>query len=133
MVASHWLIVSGAGEGWWAGSTYGPRFMADTIPVLAFLSVPALVKLLDPGISPWLRNGALVLAAMSILMHVPGAWSKPANCWSIEPPSVDADPSRVWDWSDAQALEPVRVVLDGGSIRDAVLRTCDDLLEQPGT
>ena len=37
----------------------------------------------------------------------------------------------LWDWSDAQALEPVRVVLDGGSIRDAVLRTCDDLLSDP--
>ena len=131
IVVTHWALVSGAGEGWWAGSTYGPRFMADIIPALAFLSVPAVAKLVSQRSerSTRLRRATLALAAVSVLMHAPGAWSKPASCWSLEPPRVDEDTSRVWDWDDLQALEPVRVVLDGGSVRDAVLRRCDHLLD----
>ncbi len=132
-VLAQWLVVSGSGEAWWAGATYGPRFMADTIPALAFMSIPVTISLVQPEARRSLRWSAIALASVSVAMHLPGAWSKPAHCWNLDPPRVDDDPSRVWDWGDLQALEPARVVVNGGSPRDAILRKCDDILDQAPT
>jgi hypothetical protein len=129
IVVAHWLVVSGAGEGWWAGATYGPRFMADMIPIAAFLAIPAVVALVERRTRPLVRGAAAALGVVSILMHLPGAWSKPAHCWNLEPPRVDDDPARVWDWSDMQALEPIRMLADGASPREAVMGSCDELLD----
>ncbi|HVM40714.1 MAG TPA: hypothetical protein VM618_08060 [Acidimicrobiia bacterium] len=129
----HLVVVSAAGEAWWAGSAYGPRFMADLLPVLVLLALPAVERLARPASADGWRRAALAAAIVSVVMHLPGAWSKPAQCWNLDPVPVDVDPSRVWHWDDLQAWRPMRVLLDTGSPQDAVFQRCDDLLQRrPG-
>jgi hypothetical protein len=125
----HLIVVSGAGEDWWAGASYGPRFMADLLPVAALLALPAVAAVSRAGARRWWVRSSLALALVSVLMNLPGAWSKPAQCWSLDPVRVDDDPSRVWDWRDPQALRPVRVLRETHSVKDAVFQRCDALLD----
>ena len=125
-VTLHWLVVSGSGELWWAGATYGPRFFADMIPFFAYLAVP-LIDCLLKGSHRKAGIAVAVLAVASVLVHVPGAWSKPAHCWNLQPNPVDEEPSRVWDPADWQPAEPLRVIADGGTLKDAALGRCGDL------
>jgi hypothetical protein len=126
MVVAHLVVVSGSGESWWAGNSFGPRFMADTIPLLALLAIPAVEALRsNPG---WLRRGAFVLLGLSVAANGIGAWSKPAACWNVDPVLIDIDPSRVWDWDDMQLLRPFEVWDETGSLREASLGRCNDLL-----
>ncbi len=126
IVAVHLVLVSGSGESWWAGNSFGPRFMAETVPWLALLAIPAVTALADRA--GWLRRGAVLLLALSIAANAIGAWSKPAACWNVDPVLIDIDPSRVWSWDDMQLLRPVEVLADTGSIREATLGRCNDLL-----
>jgi hypothetical protein len=125
VVVAHLVVVSGSGEAWWAGASYGPRFMADVLPELLLLALPVVALLAAEGAGAAWRGVVVGLAVLSVAWHLPGAWSKPAQCWNVDPVSVDLDPSRVWDWGDLQALRPVRVVADGGSVRDAVFERCE--------
>lgn len=126
MTIAHLLIVSAAGESWWAGNSFGPRFMADTIPWLAMLAIPAVEAVVaEPG---WLRRGAVVLLGLSVAANAIGAWSKPAACWNVDPVLIDIDPSRVWAWDDMQLLRPFEVFDETGSLREASLGRCNDLL-----
>ena len=126
IVVVHLVVVSGSGESWWAGNSFGPRFMADTIPWLALLAVPAIEALRsNPG---WRRRGAYVLLGLSIAANAIGAWSKPAACWNVDPVLIDIDPSRVWAWDDLQLLRPFEVLDETGSLREATLGRCNDLL-----
>ncbi|MEM9518236.1 MAG: hypothetical protein AAGA37_02865 [Actinomycetota bacterium] len=126
MVSAHIVIVSGAGESWWAGNSFGPRFLADAVPWLVLLAMPAVDHLADHA--GWLRRGAVVLLGLSIATNAIGAWSKPAACWNVDPVLIDIDPSRVWAWDDMQLLRPFEVFGETGSIREATLSRCNDLL-----
>jgi hypothetical protein len=126
VVVAHLIVVAGSGEAWWAGASYGPRFMADVVPELVLLAMPVVAAAGARTLGRAWQAAIVGLAALSVAMHAPGAWSKPAQCWNVEPVSIDLDPGRVWDWGDMQALRPARVVSDGGSLRDAVLQRCDD-------
>ena len=126
MTVVHLVVVSGSGESWWAGNSFGPRFMADTIPWLALLAVPAVIALAErPG---WLRRGAVIVLSLSIAANAIGALSKPAACWNVDPVLIDIDPSRVWDWDDLQLLRPFEVLDDTGSLREASLGRCNEFL-----
>lgn len=107
---------------WWAGHSYGPRFMTEAVPQLVVLALPAVDVVfawerLRAG-SPR-RGGAVtaavavvVLAAWSVAFHAVGSVAGASGCWNRYPVDVDQDPSRVWSLSEAQVLEPVRRVLD---------------------
>ena len=124
-VLVHLIVVSGSGEDWWAGVAYGPRFMADTIPALVLLALPAVQRLATAGRTAW-TWGAVGLAAASVVMNAPGAWSKPAACWALVPVEVNAE--RVWDWRDPQAFRPIKTMIDGASVGDAIFGRCDSYL-----
>jgi hypothetical protein len=121
-VCGHLLAVSGSGL--FSGASYGPRYTADLIPVLVVLALPA-VEAIFGSPQKAIAMAALVLAGVSVLMHAPGAISKPSECWNAVPNDISSHQGRVWDWTDLQALRGVRVLRETGSVRDALLQGCD--------
>jgi hypothetical protein len=94
-VAFH-LGVVGSWRVWWGGSCWGSRLAAEIVPVLGLLAARPIGWLLD---RKW---GVAVLAVIGVA----GAWVHgvamftPALKWNAIPPGVDADPGRLWDWTD---------------------------------
>ena len=101
IVVLHWLVVSRFPH-WWAGHSYGPRFMTDVVPFLAYFvafNFEALGKL-----SGWkLRASSsciVLLATASIILHGIGATSNRPHHWNVVPTNIDRNPARLWDWRD---------------------------------
>lgn len=89
---------------WWAGWSFGPRFLTDVVPwfvLLAIMGVKGMLKV------PVYRNAQVfagaILLALSIFIHARGATSPATAMWNARP-SVDEHPERVWDWRDPQFL-----------------------------
>jgi hypothetical protein len=86
---------------WWAGHTYGPRYMLDVLPLLVPLATAGLARL-QP------RRPATVLAIValtwSILVAGTGAFVFPHERWNTDPSDVDRHHERLWDWNDPQIL-----------------------------
>ncbi len=85
--------------GWWGGWCYGPRYLTDILPFLAFLLVPVWARIRT---SSRLR----VVFALSVLaalwVQVVGAYYYHRGLWENWPVNVDRDTSRLWDWSDTE-------------------------------
>lgn len=124
------LAVSAYGEKWWAGHSYGPRFMTEAVVLLAPL---ALVVIFGPGEdhgspatghagSRWRLLGVMAIAA-SVFTHMMGAQVAGVRCWNREPVDVDRDPSIVWDVARPQVLEGARLVIRG-EVQEAAGREC---------
>jgi hypothetical protein len=98
------LILYGKFDNWWAGYTYGPRYMTDVLPVLTLLLVPGLVPL-------WQRRAVRLTAAVMMLYGVAvqctGVYCDDDD-WNRHPISIDVRPERVWDWTDWQVLRAAR-------------------------
>jgi hypothetical protein len=123
----HLLVVSASREGWWAGHAYGPRFMADALPLLAYLAVPAVNSLA----SRWaagearLAGGALAVALVwSVAAHAQGGYLRTAHCWNTVPTDIDRDHERVWSLADPQVLAGWRA-LARLPVRQAFLGPCE--------
>ena len=82
---------------WWAGWSFGPRYVMDTLPALVLL-MAATEGLIAR--KHW-RIPFAILAAYSVAVQAIGAWCYPAG-WNWSPVNVDRDPSRLWDWRDTQ-------------------------------
>jgi hypothetical protein len=123
------LVVSGLSERWWAGHTYGPRFMSDTLPYLALLALPAVDRL---GALAWSGGGAAKAAlagtalavAVSVVVHWQGATLYTTACWNGAPLNVDVHPSRVWSMGDPQVTRGVRVIIENRSYSVAASPYC---------
>lgn len=96
------LVVAASREAWWAGHSFGPRFMSDVLPLLAYLALPAVdVAATWQGV----KRIALVAAVVwSVAVNAQGAYLHAANCWNVTPVDVDANPERVWSLSDPQVI-----------------------------
>ena len=101
IIVAHWLLVS-CFVHWWGGHSYGPRFMTDIVPFLAYFvafNFEALSTL--SGLRLWMARSCIVLlAAISVVMHGIGAVSTESYQWNRVPTDVDAEPARLWDWRD---------------------------------
>ncbi len=124
------LVVSAQNEGWWAGHAFGPRFMSDVLPFLAYLSIPAVEALLGalrastPTAAARLGAGAAALAVVvSVGINAQGAYLRSSTCWNARPMNVDFHPARVWDLHDPQVFAGFRAVASDG-LRDAMLGPC---------
>jgi hypothetical protein len=88
---------------WWAGATYGPRYVLDAVPFATLLIIPAW-----PALTATRARiiGFTTAAAFSALVQLAGAVHYDGKAWDEPPgaPSVDAQPARVWRWSDSQLL-----------------------------
>ena len=119
---------------WWAGTSFGPRFMSDTLPFFFVLSIPFVDWVIAwrserperrPAIYHIAVLGSVVLLACSVLVNAQGGVMRSSICWNLKAhdvASVDQNPARVWSWNDPQ------VVYAFGAIRteglDAALTRC---------
>jgi hypothetical protein len=95
------FVVYGSYSVWWAGHTYGPRYMLDVLPLL----VPTTAILLARSRLSRLTKAATGVALVwSIGVAGLGAFCYPNERWNIEPVDVDRNHSRLWDWSDMQIV-----------------------------
>ncbi|MFT3855277.1 MAG: hypothetical protein QM733_21465 [Ilumatobacteraceae bacterium] len=122
------LVVSAGREAWWAGDSIGPRFLCDTLPMLALLAVPAVDRLLTPRRArTWSRSlataAALAAVVWSVLVNGGAAVMRATSCWNVQPASISADPERVWSVRRPQVVEGyVELVEDGPAA--ALTGTC---------
>jgi hypothetical protein len=93
---------------WWGGHSFGPRLLADVLPLLALGLVPVWPRI---GASGWLRAAFVGLLAVSIGIQVVGAFYYPSPRdvdWNTSPRDVDEAHDRLWDWKDPQILRLLR-------------------------
>jgi 4-amino-4-deoxy-L-arabinose transferase-like glycosyltransferase len=101
------IVVYGAFKIWWAGWSYGPRFLTGTLPALA-LFFGLYIKHINFDMKN--RWNLLVVSIFSILLlwsvfvQIVGAFYYPNGGWDGNPISVDLHPERAWDWKDTQIM-----------------------------
>ena len=143
IILLHWIMISSFGH-WWGGYSYGPRFFTDMLPFLMFLLIP-LFRGWGTDYAPVLQGMLLVLIAFGFFVHARGALVFAAGIeWSWDTGSVanvDADPSRLWDWSDPaflrgfvpgrlERVSEVPVILQAQSAQQEIVFTVD--VHNPG-
>jgi hypothetical protein len=91
-------------ERWYGGYTFGPRYLIDLLPLLAYWLVPYFERSRGAAV-----NAVLALTvAFAVGVQVLGAYCYPNGDWNAKPLSVDVAPQRVWDWRDTQLLRTLR-------------------------
>ncbi len=110
------LAAASYGEHWWAGHSYGPRFLSETLVVLGPLALVVVFGPRPTGRAARLLSVVVapVLVVASVALHAPGALTEVTDCWSRTPVDVDASPRRVNDWSDPQFVAGWRTLVDDG-------------------
>jgi hypothetical protein len=102
------VLMLGGFSVWWGGHSFGPRLLADVLPLLALLLLPVWPRLQG---SPALRAAFLVLLALSVGVQVVGAFYHPSPRsvdWNTSPRDVDEAHDRLWNWTDPQILRLLR-------------------------
>lgn len=125
-----WVSVSAFPQ-WWAGHTFGPRFLTEALAPLFLLALPTVdawvpggpVTLHPPGRARAALAVVVVLSAWSVGVHALGSLSRQTACWNTTPVDVDEDPGRVWSVTDSQVGRSLGTFLDG-DLRRAVLGPC---------
>jgi hypothetical protein len=105
IIVSHWLVVSAHGQ-WWAGHSFGPRFMSDMIPYLIYLLIPAIpiIFKIDRIQNIITLSIFILLSLISIYIHYKGANDWETMKWNTSPNNIDINNNRIWDWKDLQFL-----------------------------
>jgi hypothetical protein len=90
---------------WWDGWSYGPRYIADALPVLIYFLIPYF-RYPEFFKSRRIVNFILIVFILiSFLIHTKGALSYRVWVeWNGLPQNVDAKPERMWDWKDPPFL-----------------------------
>ena len=112
------ILVYSAFHCWWAGTTYGPRFFAGSLPMIFILVGIYLDSLGESGSSDkkgnrtYLSIICLVIASLilgSVFVQIVGAFYYPNGNWNDSPATftlgkstVDTDTTRLWDIMDNQ-------------------------------
>jgi hypothetical protein len=119
---------------WWAGTSFGPRFMTETLPFIFVLSLPFVNWIIagrseKPARRPLSYRivvaGAVALLACSVLINAQGGVLRSSICWNLrahDVESVDQNPARVWSWSDPQVVYAFHAIQTEGL--DAALTRC---------
>ncbi len=110
-----WIVYAAAGIGlyllfyssfhyWWAGETYGPRFLVDILPAAALLGADTAQRLWRSAAG---RALLVVLLVWSVGVQAIGVYFD-ANSWNRTPITIDRAPERAWQWGDWQVLRAAR-------------------------
>jgi hypothetical protein len=105
LVATVQMLLIARSRLWYGGFSYGPRLLADVMPCLVILLIPAM-RLIEES-----RTWKLAFASAlvwSILVQGIGAFCYPNGHWDALPQSVDARQERLWDWRDNQIWRTAR-------------------------
>jgi len=84
---------------WWAGHTYGPRYLLDILPLLVPLAAAGMTWVLA---RQWRRRVAAIALVWSIVIAGTGAFVYPNELWNQDPADVDLNHERLWQWRDPQ-------------------------------
>jgi hypothetical protein len=95
------VVQVGFGEEWFGGWCFGPRYLTDLLPFLAWFLVPVWTSLWS---RPVLRAAFVGTVAAALWVQVVGAFYYPSGNWDERPVNVERQPQRLWDWSDNQIL-----------------------------
>ena len=114
MMGVHVLI--GLFSHWWGGYSYGPRLSSAVVPWLGVVLACCMAGqssafragFASPRVLMAERCVAALAIALSIMLNLPGAWSRSAIDWNGKPASVDLHPERLWDWENPQFMTPLR-------------------------
>jgi hypothetical protein len=111
------VVVHAKFQEWWAGYTYGPRYLADVLP--------ALTLFLVYGIEPLCRRRAgqvlvALLALYGVAVQAVGVYAA-ADEWNRTPVPLERAPERVWDWSDLQIVRGLHNGWRGGELARVML------------
>ncbi len=122
IVVLYWGAL-GLFDHWWGGSSFGPRLFTDMLPLFFVLALPTVDALDDRSISKSLRMLTAILVIYSGVINAGGAVLRASWCWNSDPVHVDAQPSRLWDWGDSQAIRGWNVLVRSGPA-EAIGRRC---------
>jgi MFS family permease len=86
---------------WWAGHTYGPRYLLDLLVPLTPFAAIGVERAARAG---WSKALLAVLLAWSIAVAGAGAFVYPHEGWNSDPTEIDQDHARLWDVRDSQIL-----------------------------
>lgn len=90
---------------WWAGHSFGPRYLMDIlIPLAPFGAIGA--AMMARAHAARLAGGLLL--AGSIAVSSLGAFVYPHERWNTDPLSVDHHHDRLWHWHDSQIFRAIR-------------------------
>jgi hypothetical protein len=95
------VVQAGLTEGWFGGWCFGPRYLTDLLPFLAWFLVPLWTRI---WARPVLRAAFVATVVTALWVQVVGAFYYPSGNWDGSPVNVDRQPRRLWDWSDNQIL-----------------------------
>lgn len=102
-VALHVLLYGSFTE-WWAGYTYGPRYLTDVLPALCLFLVYGWIPFRR---RPFVHGLACFLVAYGVAVQIIGVYCADDD-WNRRPMPLELRPSRVWDWDDLQIVRAVR-------------------------
>ncbi len=104
-VIGYWLVFADTTE-WDAGGAYGPRYLTDILPYLAYLMVP-VIQLVTRPIRDYrmlasVACGFLVLSlAWAVFVNGRGSLDWETQLWNSQPTYVTPDSPRLWSWTHA--------------------------------
>ena len=86
IVVAHSIVI-GAASMWWAGHSFGPRFMTDIVPFLVFLTAFnfRLPAAFGPRVQTAVSVAVMVLALTSAFIHAQGALHSETLAWNVIP------------------------------------------------
>ena len=82
---------------WWGGWCFGPRYLTDLLPFLAFSLIAVWPRL---QAAPLLQIAFTLAIVVAVWVQVVGVYHYPSGQWDIQPLNVDEHPERFWDWPD---------------------------------
>ena len=102
------IVVYSCFRVWWAGWSYGPRFLTGMLPLLTILLG---LYLTDHVSFRYLNTRKMVtlififlLISFSVFTQLVGVFCYPNGNWDSDPYNVDLHPERVWDIKDTQIM-----------------------------
>lgn len=98
------LVLVSRHHTWWAGWSFGPRFMIDVLPFLVYFfafNLRAIVPI-DNARKAVVAAVIGLFAVVSMAIHGLGAYRGAPDRWNAWPTDIDRTPARVWDWNDLQ-------------------------------
>jgi hypothetical protein len=132
LVGFYLVSASALTENWWAGHSYGPRFMSDTIVLIWCLIAPVAPAVLDAARPRAERRRSTADVAVVTTAALALGWSVIANaegglmrstlCWNGEP-NIDKNVDRIWSVSDGQIISGFLAISESG-VREATLTPC---------